>query len=119
MDTDTLEQLRSRLEQARADDQARLDEIEVRPADDSAHTMEDGEAGDAHRAKAMRQQEEQASLHEETARRLAAVDRALDRIDDGTYGTCEVCGADISEERLDALPMTARCREHAPTEDSR
>ena len=35
---------------------------------------------------------------------LVRIDRALGRIDDGTYGTCERCGKDIPEERLEARP---------------
>ena len=35
---------------------------------------------------------------------LVRIDRALARIDDGTYGTCERCGKDIPEERLEARP---------------
>lgn len=34
---------------------------------------------------------------------------ALDRIDEGTFGTCEDCGQAISEERLDALPFARYC----------
>lgn len=45
------------------------------------------------------------SLH----RSLTDVDRALERIADGTYGTCEVCGRDIPGERLEALPASSRC----------
>lgn len=44
---------------------------------------------------------------------LALVDKALSRIDDGSYGTCEVCGQVIAAERLDVLPMTSRCFTHA------
>ena len=116
MDTETMQRFRTRLEQERVEERERLDEIEVRPAAGSAHTMEQGEAGAAHGPKAMRQQEEQASLRQETERRLADIERALDRVDDGTYGSCEQCGAEISTERLDAVPMTRRCREHAPVE---
>jgi RNA polymerase-binding transcription factor DksA len=35
---------------------------------------------------------------------------ALARIEDGSYGTCVRCGADISAERLDILPATPFCR---------
>lgn len=35
---------------------------------------------------------------------------ALDRIDAGIYGECVKCGAEISEDRLDALPWTPFCR---------
>lgn len=43
---------------------------------------------------------------------LADVERALARLDDGTYGTCEVCAQAIDEERLTAAPATARCADH-------
>jgi RNA polymerase-binding protein DksA len=35
---------------------------------------------------------------------LSAIDAALERIEDGTYGTCLRCGKPISEDRLEALP---------------
>lgn len=44
---------------------------------------------------------------------LKSVDAALAMIDDGTYGTCEVCGKEISRERLEALPSVTTCAEHA------
>ncbi len=34
---------------------------------------------------------------------------ALERIDDGSFGTCEVCGEEISEARLKARPVTTLC----------
>lgn len=40
---------------------------------------------------------------------LAEVDAALRRLVDGTYGRCEVCGQEISAERLDAVPATRLC----------
>jgi DnaK suppressor protein len=36
---------------------------------------------------------------------------ALERIEDGTFGICEICGEDISEERLKARPVTTQCIE--------
>lgn len=44
---------------------------------------------------------------------LADVERALARLDDGSYGTCEVCGEPIDGERLRIEPATARCGAHA------
>ena len=35
--------------------------------------------------------------------------RALAKIDDGTYGLCDRCGALIPEERLEARPWSVRC----------
>ena len=43
---------------------------------------------------------------------LAAVDRALERLSEGTYGTCEACGGAIGDERLAALPAARLCLEH-------
>jgi DnaK suppressor protein len=34
---------------------------------------------------------------------------ALDRIEDGTFGQCEMCEEEISIERLKARPVTTRC----------
>jgi len=42
--------------------------------------------------------------------RLAAVDEALERIDSGSYGRCVMCGSQIAEEGLEALPAVALCR---------
>ena len=40
---------------------------------------------------------------------LADVEHALERIDDGTYGTCEACGKPIDDDRLEAMPATRFC----------
>ena len=43
---------------------------------------------------------------------VADVEHALRRLDDGTYGTCEVCGVAIDEARLTAAPAARTCAEH-------
>jgi len=40
---------------------------------------------------------------------LAEVERALAKLEDGTYGICESCGARIDRARLEALPHAVRC----------
>jgi DnaK suppressor protein len=40
---------------------------------------------------------------------LADVERALGKLDKGTYGACEDCGKPIGEARLEAIPSTRRC----------
>ena len=40
---------------------------------------------------------------------LAAIDGALARIEQGTFGTCVRCGRPIAEERLEALPYAELC----------
>ena len=48
-----------------------------------------------------------------TARSLSAsiadIDRALDKIEEGSYGTCDDCGRPIAPARLEALPATPFC----------
>jgi RNA polymerase-binding transcription factor DksA len=48
-------------------------------------------------------------------RALDDVDRALERLDDHTYGTCERCGGPIGDELLRANPTTRTCTSHLPT----
>jgi DnaK suppressor protein len=50
-----------------------------------------------------------AALLRDARSRLAQLERALDRLDGGTYGRCEVCGAPIGADRLAALPAADRC----------
>ncbi|HEX2850010.1 MAG TPA: TraR/DksA C4-type zinc finger protein [Acidimicrobiales bacterium] len=40
---------------------------------------------------------------------LADVEHALQRIDNGSYGTCEACGKPIDDARLEAMPATRFC----------
>lgn len=42
---------------------------------------------------------------------LRAIDDALEKMSSGKYGVCEVCGKEISVERLDAVPYTTQCVE--------
>jgi RNA polymerase-binding protein DksA len=50
-----------------------------------------------------------ATLEGNEERLLQAIDAALQRIEDGTYGICQNCGQPINAERLEALPWTTRC----------
>jgi RNA polymerase-binding transcription factor DksA len=45
---------------------------------------------------------------------LEDVERALRRLDEGTYAICEVCGRTIGEDRLARSAVTRRCADHAP-----
>ena len=45
---------------------------------------------------------------------LDAVSAALGRLDDGTYGSCAVCGERISADLLASNPVTATCAAHLP-----
>lgn len=49
------------------------------------------------------------TLEASDGRLLTAIDSALNRIEDGTYGTCVNCGAQIAPERLEAMPWATLC----------
>jgi RNA polymerase-binding protein DksA len=49
------------------------------------------------------------TLEENEGRLLQAIDAALTRMDDGSYGACVSCGRPIGAERLEALPWTTQC----------
>ena len=48
-----------------------------------------------------------------TSDQVARLRAALERIDAGTYGVCEVCGRPIPEARLEVRPDATRCVLHA------
>jgi RNA polymerase-binding protein DksA len=53
------------------------------------------------------------TLGEHSGQVLAEIDAALKRIDDGTYGTCKVCGKEIPQARLEAYPWASLCIDDA------
>jgi RNA polymerase-binding transcription factor len=50
-------------------------------------------------------------LEENAEHLLVEIEAALARIDAGTYGLCSVCGREIGEERLEAVPYATLCIE--------
>lgn len=53
------------------------------------------------------------ALIRQTKQHLEEVDAATERLDAGTYGTCENCGGPIGQGRLEARPVARRCIECA------
>ena len=52
-------------------------------------------------------------LGEAEMNEVRRIQAALDRVAEGEYGVCVTCGENISEERLDVLPDTPKCRKCA------
>ncbi|MBK5946689.1 dimethylmenaquinone methyltransferase [Rhodobacter veldkampii DSM 11550] len=50
---------------------------------------------------------------------IRMIQAALARIEAGSYGDCAYCGERISEQRLDILPATPFCKDHARAADRR
>ena len=75
-------------------------------------TLAESTAADAHPAEVGSDSFEHVEvlgLAEQATRAIKEIDRALDRMEQGTYGTCESCGRAISVERLEAIPSASRC----------
>jgi RNA polymerase-binding protein DksA len=58
-------------------------------------------------------------LGEGAQQTLAQIDRALARLDDGSFGVCEQCGKEIPEERLHARPWATLCIDDQRVADRR
>ncbi len=110
-----LQSLRGRLEERRRELE---DEIEKMTADIQAMTADEqteGGTGGNHpsdEANDVRDAEQSLTMQldlEEMRRQVVA---ALNRMDDGTYGLCQLCGKPIDPERLDALPYAAYDIQH-------
>lgn len=56
---------------------------------------------------------------EELSHLLRDVDRALDKIDNGTYALCEICKESIEPERLTADPLVRYCLDHLTSTEQR
>ena len=89
--------------------ETRINKIEdhiQHPQDDLNEHWED-------QAISYRQNEMRTNLMVEARQSLIYVENALSRIENGTYGKCEVCGEQIEEQRLQALPYATLCIKHA------
>jgi RNA polymerase-binding transcription factor DksA len=49
---------------------------------------------------------------------LNAVDRALDRLSEGTYGRCETCGAPVLDSHLERDPTQCLCEQHLSLDET-
>lgn len=98
-----LQQLRAGLAEetsqpgAGGEDVSELSSIDQHPADIGTEEFE---------------REKDLSILESLDGELASIEAAFARVDDGTYGKCEVCGKDIGTERLEARPAATLCIEH-------
>ena len=59
------------------------------------------------------EQGENKVLADNLQEQLRNVELALQKLEDGTYGICVTCGGAIGEARLEAMPATQYCIEHA------
>jgi len=80
-------------------------------ADESGNLTGDVDFGDAFAdaGAATAERTETIGIVSSLKKRLDEVDRALSKIDDGTFGVCIVCGKDIGDARMEFRPTSVRC----------
>jgi RNA polymerase-binding protein DksA len=102
-----LTSVRDQLESERADLARQLDELS------SVGAGADLDENFADTAQVAAEQVETRTLAAQLQDQLDDVEAALSRIDSGSYGTCEVCGQEVAAARLEAMPSTRFCIDHA------
>jgi RNA polymerase-binding protein DksA len=99
-----LDELKAVLEQQREQLQAELAESGTQPDEGmgySTHPADDGTVAF--------EQAAELAMRENAKRMLYQVERALFRMEEGTYGSCRQCGKKIDPARLKAIPYTRYC----------
>jgi RNA polymerase-binding transcription factor DksA len=103
-----LASLRAQLQDERASLQHQLEELQA--GTDKSLSFDENFADSGQVAA---EQGESRLLAASLSDQLREVERALRKFDDGTYGKCETCGEEIAEARLEAMPATRYCINHA------
>jgi DnaK suppressor protein len=104
-----LEEEKERLEEQIADYERDLEE--ARLTESSSDRSPD--PGNAEASSMKLEYAKELSIEQNTLDLLSKANRALERIDAGTYGICESCGKAIPIERLEVLPYSTLCVECA------
>lgn len=108
-----LNKQKSKLLVIRREAQTNLDDVRSRLHDitqsDDDPVTSDVPTHEADVGTALFERERDMAFEREHVDTLAQIDRALARIEDGTYSFCERCGNPVGEERQEALPFATLC----------
>lgn len=108
MSTLDIDAIRKDLEDQKARLVDQLDELGATPSGDLRSDLNYGD-GFADAAATTAERTERLGLVETLKGQLDEVERALERVDEGTYGVCARCGNQIPPERLEARPESTLC----------
>jgi len=104
--------MRARLEDERRHTIGKLHQLRGSSEITGAETVGVDEiADDADKAQSSLRQHLEIATCERLVQRIARLTDALQRLAEGTYGTCEHCGTAIADKRLKALPEATACVE--------
>lgn len=106
-DATFVEGIRRQLEDQRTHLRQEIEEQGADPDADEVAFIDD--AGFSDRSHSTEERSRLISVVRALRSNLHDVERALAKIDAGTYGTCERCGEPIAPERLEALPWAVLC----------
>ena len=102
--------LRARLEEKRAELNARLERI-------TANVRRGLDSDSEERAKELEDSEVVDALGNEARAELRKISRALERMESGDYGLCTECGGPIATARIEAYPYASECIDCAELEE--
>jgi RNA polymerase-binding transcription factor DksA len=88
------------------------DHLHDEPEEDSSAELSHFDQHPADAASDAFEREKEFSILDRVQAELDDVERALKRLDEGSYGTCQACGCSIDDERLAAVPAARFCVEH-------
>lgn len=119
LSTQQLAELRLQLLQEKSEVEGRLEQnnhygLERGHAHESVGELSSYDNHPADDGSELYEREKDFALNEHSELQLKNINRALEAMENGSYGTCEVCGKEIPLERLQALPNTTYCLEHSP-----
>lgn len=111
MDTELVETLKGVLEAERARLKAEIEEYERAGQETLSDVSGENNYRDhmADQGSATFARELDMTLEDHARESLAQIERALQRIEHGTYGICARCGAPIGEARMRAVPSAELC----------
>lgn len=104
-----IEQLEQRLERRRGELRGEIQNDAVDPNQKNLAEMVTNVRDPGDDSLALQLSDMSISATEKSMAELRAVEAALVRIEDGTYGECTDCGGQIPFERLEAYPTAVRC----------
>lgn len=111
MDTATLKELRDQLNSERERLETAIAQLDAEERDMLSEASGENNYRDhmADQGSATFERELDMTLEENLREALVDVRSALIRMDEGTYSTCDRCGAEIPADRLRAMPTASLC----------
>ncbi len=108
---DVVEKIKAKLQSQKKESLERITELEkTDPFNlDAAADLVDDRTSPDDEAQVNEVHERIASQVASLQNSIARIDSALERMEKGTYGTCEACGKEIEETRLSIMPLASLC----------